>query len=62
MSDIKIWMARRKLKLNEGKTEIIIVKGNLRNDLRTDFGMLHFENTQLVPCVQKILVLFLTQP
>ena len=35
MSDIKIWMARRKLKLNEGKTEII---------------MLHFENTQLVPC------------
>ena len=50
MSDIKIWMARRKLKLNEGKTEIIIVRGNLRNDLRADFGMLHFENTQLVPC------------
>ena len=23
MSDIKIWMARRRLKLNEGKTEII---------------------------------------
>ena len=36
--------------LNEGKTEIIIVRGNLRNDLRADFGMLHFENTQLVPC------------
>ena len=35
---------------NEGKTEIITVKGNLRNDLRADFGMLHFENTQLVPC------------
>ena len=50
MSDIKIWMARRRLKLNEGKTEIIIVRGNLRNDLRADFGMLHFENTQLVPC------------
>ena len=50
MSDIKIWMARRKLKLNEGKTEIIIVRGNLRNDLKADFGMLHFENTQLVPC------------
>ena len=33
MSDIKIWMARRRLKLNEGKTEIIIVRGNLRNDL-----------------------------
>ena len=50
MSDIKIWMARRKLKLNEGKTEIIIARGNLRSDLRADFGMLHFENTQLVPC------------
>ena len=50
MSDIKIWMARRRLKLNEGKTEIIIVRGNLRNDLRADFGMLHFDNTQLVPC------------
>ena len=61
MSDIKIWMARRKLKLNEGKTEII-VRDNLRNDLRADFGMLHFENTQLVPCeCAKILVLFLTQ-
>ena len=50
MSDIKIWMARRKLKLNEGKTEIITVRGNLRNDLRADFVMLHFENAQLVPC------------
>ena len=50
MSDIKIWIARRRLKLNEGKTEIIIVRGNLRNDLKADFGMLHFENTQLVPC------------
>ena len=49
MSDVKIWMARRRLKLNEGKTEIIIVRGNLRNDLRADFGMLHFDNIQLVP-------------
>ena len=45
MSSIKIWMVRRKLELNEGKTEIFIVRGNLRNDLRADFGMLHFENT-----------------
>ena len=50
MSNIKIWMARRRLKLNEGKTEIINVRDNLRNDLRTDFGMLQFDNTQLVPC------------
>ena len=50
MSDIKIWMARRRLTLNEGKTEIIILRGNIRNDLRADFGVLHFEDTQLVPC------------
>ena len=31
MSDLKIWMARRKLKLNDGKTKIIVVRGNVRN-------------------------------
>ena len=31
LSDLKILMARRKLKLNEGKTEIIVIRGNLRN-------------------------------
>ena len=30
MSDLKICMARRKLKLNDSKTEIIIIRGNLR--------------------------------
>ena len=30
MSDLKIWMARRKLKLNDGKTEII-VRGALKS-------------------------------
>ena len=30
-SDLKIWMPRRKLKLNDGKTEIIVIRGNLRN-------------------------------
>ena len=29
LSDIKIWMARRKLKLNDGKTEIIVIRGTL---------------------------------
>ena len=31
LSDLKIWMARRMLKLNDGKTEIIVIRGNLRN-------------------------------
>ena len=31
MSDLKIWMARRQLKLNDGKTEIIVIRRNLRN-------------------------------
>ena len=30
INDVKIWMNGRKLKLNDGKTDIIIVKGNLK--------------------------------
>ena len=41
LSDLKIWMARRKLKLNDDKTEIISV---------ANFGIMSFGDTQLVPC------------
>ena len=50
LSDLKIWMARRKLKLNDGKTEIIVMRGNLRNVSVANFGVMSFGNTQLVPC------------
>ena len=50
LSDLKIWMTRRKLKLNDGKTEIIIIRGNLRNISVADFGGMSFGDTQLVPC------------
>ena len=50
MSDLKIWMARRKLKLNDVKTEIIIIRGNLRNVSVANFGEMSFGDTQLVPC------------
>ena len=50
LSDLKIWMARRKLKLNDGKTEIIVIRGNLRNVPVADFGVMSFSNIQLVPC------------
>ena len=30
MSDLQIWMARRKLKLNDSKTKIIVIRGNLK--------------------------------
>ena len=50
MSDLKIWMARRKLKLNDGKTEIIVIQGNLRNVSVANFGIMSFGDTQLVPC------------
>ena len=50
MSDLKIWMARRKLKLNDGKTEIIVIRGNFRNVSVANFGVMSFGNTQLVPC------------
>ena len=48
--DLKIWMARRKLKLNDGKTEIIVIRGNLRNVPVANFGVMNFGDTQLVPC------------
>ena len=50
LSDLKIWMARRKLKLNDGKTEITVIRGNLRNVSVANFGIMSFGNTQLVPC------------
>ena len=50
MSDLKIWMVRRKLKLNYGKTEIILIRGNLRNVSVANFGEMSFGDTQLVLC------------
>ena len=52
LSDLKIWMTRRKLKLrvNDGKTEIIVIRGNLRNVPVANFGVMSFGDTQLVPC------------
>ena len=43
-------MARRKLKLNDGKTEIIVIRKNFRNVSGANFGVMSFGNTQLVPC------------
>ena len=43
-------MARRKLKLNDGKTEIIVIRGSLRNVSVANFGEMSSGNTQLVPC------------
>ena len=50
MSDLKIWMTGRKLKLNNGKTEIIVIRGNLRNVSVANFAVMSFGDTQLVPC------------
>ena len=50
LSDLKIWMDRRKLKLNDGKTEIIVISGNLGNVSVANFGDMSFGYTQLVPC------------
>ena len=43
-------MDRRKLKLNDGRTEITVIWGNLRNASVANFGVMSFGNTQLVPC------------
>ena len=50
INDIKIWMNGRKLKLNDGKTEIIIVKGNLRSNVVEEFGGLE------LPCALQFLL------
>ena len=42
-------MARRKFKLNDGKTEIIVIQGNLRNVSVANFGVMSFGDTQLAP-------------
>ena len=50
MSDLKILMTRRKLQLNDGKTDIIVIRGNLRNVSVANFGVMSFGETPLVPC------------
>ena len=44
MSDIKLWMLERKLKLNEGKTEIIVINGPLKNELSVEAKNTNFIN------------------
>ena len=51
INDIKIWMNGRKLNLNDGKTDIIIVKGNLRSNVVEEFGGLEFPCAHLCPSV-----------
>ena len=51
INDIKIWMNGRKLKLNDGKAEIIIVKGNLRSNVVEEFGDLELPFAHLCPSV-----------
>ena len=49
LHDIRAWMYERKLKLNEGKTEVMLIKGNLRTNIAQDFGTLDFEGSSLAP-------------
>ena len=49
LRDIKIWMDRRKLMLNDSKTEIIVIKGNLRSNLDREFGTLEVSSAHLCP-------------
>ena len=36
--------------MNDSKTEVIIVRGNLRNNITESFGVLDFGGAQLPPC------------
>lgn len=48
LSDIRIWMHERKLKLNEGKTEVIVIHGSSRNNPTDSFGTLNFGDSEVV--------------
>ena len=47
--DIKIWMTRRKLKLNDQKTEFIIVRGRRRLDADENEFVINLGDSQLPP-------------
>ena len=49
LHDIKVWMLTRKLKLNESKTDILLVKGGLRVNIETEFGVLELGDLRLHP-------------
>ena len=50
LSDLKIWMARKKLKLMMAELRSLLSGGNLRNVSVANFGVMSFGDTQLVPC------------
>ena len=49
LTDIRKWMCERKLKLNDRKTEIMLVKGNLRSSWTEEFGDLDLGDFHLTP-------------
>ena len=49
LMDIRKWMCERKLKLNDRKTEIMLVKGNMRSGQTEEFGNLDLGDFQLTP-------------
>ena len=51
LHDIKIWMLYRKPKLNDRKTEAVIVKRDLRSNHEMEFGSPDLGNVQLYPSV-----------
>ena len=49
LSDIKVWMIKRKLKLNEGKTEVIFINSSTKTNLQENFGNFSFGETDISP-------------
>ena len=61
LSDIKTWMKERKLKLNENKTEIMLIKDNSKTNVAHKFGNLDVEASTCAPLIlHNILVSALT--
>ena len=58
INDVKIWMHDRKLKLNENKTEVFLIKGPINNELTNSENIQFIDNVKTVDSVKNLGVIF----
>lgn len=49
LADIKLWMNQRRLKLNDGKTEMLLIKSSIRSNVSIQFGDLNLNGVAVSP-------------
>lgn len=51
LNDMKLWMLKRKLKLNDNKTELVIIRGNQRHDITPEFSPFEVGEHEIQPAL-----------